>query len=95
MPGTRSSVGLENTLHAFRHAVALGYDYLETDVHTTSDGVLLAFHDELLDRVTDATGRVAALSAADVATARIGGEHAVPRMADLLEEFPGSGSTST
>jgi glycerophosphoryl diester phosphodiesterase len=45
--------GLENTLAAFKHAVALGYDYLETDVHVTRDGVLLAFHDAVLDRVTD------------------------------------------
>ena len=48
--------GLENTLAAFAHAVELGYTYLETDVHVTSDGVLLAFHDDRLDRVTDATG---------------------------------------
>ena len=49
--------GLENTLAAFRHASALGYRYLETDVHATRDGVLLAFHDAILDRVTDSQGR--------------------------------------
>jgi len=81
--------GVENTLHAFRHAVALGYDYLETDVHATSDGVLLAFHDAALDRVTDHQGRLSELTADEVATARIGGEHAVPTIAELLEEFPG------
>jgi glycerophosphoryl diester phosphodiesterase len=81
--------GLENTLHAFEHAVALGYRYLETDVHATSDGHLVAFHDEVLDRVTDRAGPLAQTAAADVALARIGGEHAVPSMADLLEAFPG------
>ncbi len=80
--------GVENTLHAFRHAVALGYRYLETDVHATSDGVLLAFHDEVLDRVTDSQGRLADLTAQEIAEARIVREHAVPTMADLLEEFP-------
>jgi glycerophosphoryl diester phosphodiesterase len=80
--------GAENTMHAFRHAVSLGYHYLETDVHTTSDGVLVAFHDELLDRVTDSTGLLAQLTAEQVSLARIRGEHAVPTMAELLEEFP-------
>lgn len=80
--------GLENTLHAFEHAVALGYRYLETDVHATSDGHLVAFHDPVLDRVTDRAGRLAGLAAEDVALARIAGEHAVPTMADLLEAFP-------
>lgn len=81
--------GSENTLHAFRHAAALGYTYLETDVHATRDGVLLAFHDAALDRVTDAEGALSELSAEQVAMARIGGEHAVPTMAELLEELPG------
>src|SRR5437763_573220 len=79
---------VENTLHAFRHAAALGYHYLETDVHATSDGVLLAFHDDALDRVTDAHGPLGGLTAEQVGLARIAGEHVVPTMAELLEELP-------
>ena len=37
--------GMENSMAAFRAAVELGCRYVETDVHTTSDGVLLLFHD--------------------------------------------------
>lgn len=80
--------GLENTLAAFRHAVALGYRYLETDVHVTSDGVLLAFHDRVLDRVTDRTGRIATTTYAQVQQALVGQRERVPSLAQLLEAFP-------
>ena len=80
--------GLENTMAAFRHAVGLGYTYLETDVHVTSDGVLLAFHDDVLDRVTDRTGSIAATSYAEVQAALIGGRERVPTLAELFEAFP-------
>ncbi|MCW2850329.1 MAG: glycerophosphodiester phosphodiesterase [Marmoricola sp.] len=82
--------GLENTVRAFRHAAALGYRYLETDVHVTRDGALLAFHDAVLDRVTDRLGKLSDLDAQEIALARISGEHVVPTMAELLEEFPDS-----
>jgi len=80
--------GLENTLAAFRHAVGLGYTHLETDVHVTRDGVLLAFHDRVLDRVTDSVGAIAELTLAEVRAARIGGHHQVPTLAELFDEFP-------
>ena len=78
----------ENSLHAFSEAVALGYRYLETDVHATRDGVLLAFHDRVLDRVTDRTGALVELPYAEVARARIHGIDPIPRLSELFEAFP-------
>ncbi|WP_340563230.1 glycerophosphodiester phosphodiesterase [Streptomyces sp. GSL17-111] len=82
--------GLENTERAFRRAVDLGYRYLETDVHVTADGRLVAFHDPTLDRVTDARGAIADLPWSEVARARVGGREPVPLFADLLRAFPGT-----
>jgi glycerophosphoryl diester phosphodiesterase len=84
-----SREGLENSMAAFRAAVDLGFTYLETDVHTTSDGVLVLFHDETLDRVTDAVGRICELTAAEVAAARIGGQEPVPLFDELVAALPG------
>ena len=93
----------ENTLPAFAAAVELGYLYLETDVHLTRDGVVVAFHDARIDRVTDGRGAIAELSIAELETADAG--HAftpdggrthpfrgrgvtVPRLERLLERWP-------
>ncbi len=79
--------GLENTLAAFRHAHDLGYRHLETDVHVTRDGALVAFHDEHLDRVTGAGGAIAELDWAELSALRVGGREPVPLLADLLRSF--------
>jgi glycerophosphoryl diester phosphodiesterase len=79
---------LENTMPAFEACVALGYRYLETDVRVTADGVLVAFHDPGLERVTDSAGRVAQLPWARVAEARIGGREPVLLLEDLLATWP-------
>lgn len=93
----------ENTIPAFEAALALGYLYLETDVHLTRDGVLVAFHDSHLDRVTDVDGTIAELDIAAVEAADAGytfttdggGTHPfrgqgvrVPRLEHMLERWP-------
>jgi glycerophosphoryl diester phosphodiesterase len=78
----------ENTMPAFAHAVGLGYRYVETDVHVTADGVLLAFHDDVLDRVTDRTGVVADLPWSEVRDARVDGIEPIPLLEDLLGTWP-------
>ncbi len=78
----------ENTMPAFEHAVGLGYRYLETDAHVTADGVLIAFHDDRLDRVTDRTGLVADLPWSEVQRARVDGREPIPLLEDLLGAWP-------
>ncbi|MBQ9079587.1 MAG: hypothetical protein IJY27_00775 [Clostridia bacterium] len=48
----------ENTMQAFRAAVELGVDQVETDVRVSADGELVLIHDATLDRTTNGTGRV-------------------------------------
>ncbi|MFP3580966.1 glycerophosphodiester phosphodiesterase [Arthrobacter sp. fls2-241-R2A-200] len=83
-----SQDGLENSMSAFRAAKDLGTVHLETDVHATADGILVVFHDPSLDRVTDSAGRIAELTAADVAKARIGGVEHVPTFDELVTRLP-------
>lgn len=91
----------ENTMAAFEHGAALGADGFECDVHLSRDGELVVIHDATLDRTTDATGPVAARTAAELAHVDAGyrfGEHVgapfrgrsggVPRLGDLLARFP-------
>ena len=80
----------ENTLAAFTAAVASGYTHLETDVHLTSDGVLVAFHDDTLDRVAGHEARIRDLTVAEVQDVEIGAGHRIPRMEELFEAFPDS-----
>jgi glycerophosphoryl diester phosphodiesterase len=78
----------ENTLPAFQNAVDLGYRYLETDVHVTADGVVVAFHDDDLSRTTGRPGLIHELPWSEVATARVDGTEPIPRLVDLLRAFP-------
>jgi glycerophosphoryl diester phosphodiesterase len=56
----------ENTLPAFEAAVRRGADAIELDVRLTADGAPVVIHDATLDRTTDRTGPVAALTLAEL-----------------------------
>jgi glycerophosphoryl diester phosphodiesterase len=92
----------ENTHHAFEGAVDIGYRYIETDIRVTSDGVVVVFHDETLERTTNGVGKVSdwtweSLSALDAAYNFSPDEESFPlrgsgvrisRLDDTLDQFP-------
>lgn len=82
------NLGIENSLAAFQNAADLGFRYMETDVHCSADGVLYAFHDDTLERLTGNPAAIANLNSADIDDVRLGGREAIPRMQDLFETLP-------
>lgn len=56
----------DNTMLAFQHAVDLGVDMLEMDIHGTSDGELVVMHDETVDRTTNGSGLIKEMSYAEI-----------------------------
>ncbi len=74
----------ENTLPAFRRALALGADALETDVHETRDGHLVVSHDPDCGRVLGAAGVVIARSTLEEVRAA-----GAPSLEELVRAFPG------
>ncbi len=75
----------ENTLPAFQRAIDLRADGIELDVHLSSDGVPVVIHDETLDRTTNATGEVNAMTAAQLGGLDAGRGSGVPTLAEVLE----------
>ena len=61
-----SCLGLENTMFSFRRVLKLGVDMIETDVHMTKDGCLILMHDDSVDRTTNGSGKIRALSLSDI-----------------------------
>lgn len=74
-----AGLGLENRLETFARSAALGVRYFETDVRVSADGVAMAFHDDVLDRVTYLRGPVPARKAAELTRA------GVPTLVELLD----------
>ncbi|MBM3463888.1 MAG: glycerophosphodiester phosphodiesterase [Armatimonadetes bacterium] len=87
-----SAYAPENTLSAFRKALEQGADYLECDVHLSSDGEMMVIHDTTLNRTTNGKGRVVDHTAAQIRALDAGswfgpqfkGER-VPTLAELFD----------
>jgi glycerophosphoryl diester phosphodiesterase len=95
-----STLRPENTVAAFDHAVSLGVDALECDVHLSRDAEVVVIHDPTVDRTTNGSGPVAALTAGELARLDAGHHFGpadghpfrgrglgVPRLADLLARY--------
>lgn len=78
----------ENSMRAFQHAYTLGFRYLETDVHATVDGVLVAFHDNDLERTCGIKKHIATSTWAEIKEARIDGTDPIPTLAEVMNAWP-------
>ena len=79
----------ENSLTAFRLAMEAGYA-VETDLHLTSDGVLVAFHDDMLMRMTGAKGNIKEKTYAELATLNLANSHEkIPTFDEMLSLIDG------
>jgi glycerophosphoryl diester phosphodiesterase len=85
--GHRGAAGLlpENTLPGFEHALKLGCEYLEFDVHLSQDGHLVVIHDDTVDRTTNGSGPVANLPLAELRRLDAGNGNQVPTLQEVLD----------
>lgn len=75
----------ENTLAAFRNAIALGMDYLEFDVQMTADGHLVVIHDDTVDRTTNGTGLVGEMTLDQIRALDAGNGEQVPTFEEVIQ----------
>lgn len=74
----------ENTLAAFRSAIAIGADWIEMDIQMTKDGALIVMHDETVDRTTNGTGRVQDLTLEQILALDAGNGEQVPTFEEVI-----------
>lgn len=78
----------ENTMLAFAQAIAIGADYLETDVHATRDGVAVISHDADLRRLAGRDQRLLDLDWSEVSSIRLPDDQTMPSLVEALDAFP-------
>ena len=87
--GTLGRLAPEDTLAAYRAAIVLGIEYVETDPRPTADGVLINLHDPTVNRTTGGSGAVENMTLAQVralsVSATMPGDFRCEKVPTLLE----------
>ncbi len=85
----RAAGRIENTLPAAEAAIA--HDFaIECDLQPTADGRVVVFHDDRLDRLTEATGPLGTRTLADLRAVRLHDTDAgIPTIEELLDLVDG------
>lgn len=86
----------ENTLSAFKGAIDVGSDMIETDLHLTLDGELVLIHDDTVNRTTNGTGRVDKMTFDELRALNAGDSQKheqIPTLRELFELLSGTDVT--
>lgn len=85
--GHRGAMGheTENTLASVQKALDLGVDMIEIDVFKVSSGEIVVFHDETLERLSNAGGRIEDYNIFDLKRVTLDGNHKIPMLQDVLK----------
>lgn len=76
---------VENTLESFEAALAHGADGIELDVHLSSDGEVMVFHDFDLKRMTGQEGFIFQYTLKELKAMRVGSNHEMPSLSEVLD----------
>jgi len=79
-----SALNTENSLRAFAHAIALGVDEVECDVHMMRDGKIVVFHDFDLQQLTGCPGRIDEIDETRRQRLRLAGSDEPPPLLEQL-----------
>lgn len=85
--GHRGAMGheTENTLASIQKALDLGVDMIEIDVFKIKSGEIAVFHDERLDRLSNADGRIEDYNIFELQQVILEGNHKIPMLRDVLK----------
>lgn len=84
--GHRGAMGheTENTIASVKKALELGVDMIEIDVFVIKSGELVVFHDEILDSLTDTSGKIEDFTLEELQKVVVKGNHRIPTLEEVI-----------